>query len=300
MVLLMVLAGACFCSADSSPKSDESENANDPKQGPKIELGYRENNFTRNSIEDFMYFVPMISPVKVTIESSMDNSQYAVIKDYKKEQTGSSFKVYCEFEMKGQGSYQNNFDPASIIERGIRHFDKPKPLTNILEYIKFEGAGTGSLVIRGSYKDGEKIVEAVDVNFNAGGGRSPVTVGLYSVKPNKEGEYLYKNRYDSKVARINKLTFRRYADEKVPEMGIELNSFGKNEQDAGSLWGALKGAIANLFIDPLEVNPKGNKSMLDFGLALANKKDMFQFPHAENLVETDTKVAEADEGESTG
>jgi hypothetical protein len=48
-------------------------------------------------------------------------------------------------------------------------------------------------------------------------------------------------------------------------------------------WGKLKGAIANLFIKPLEIDKLGNDTMLDFGCALFNEKETFTFPNAKNL-----------------
>jgi len=46
----------------------------------------------------------------------------------------------------------------------------------------------------------------------------------------------------------------------------------------------VKGKFANLLIKPISVSRIGNDSMIDFGLAVAEKKGSYTFPVAENLV----------------
>jgi hypothetical protein len=50
--------------------------------------------------------------------------------------------------------------------------------------------------------------------------------------------------------------------------------------------GRIKGAAANVFIDPLPVEIAGNNTMLNFGLALSTGATSFTFPRAAHLVES--------------
>jgi hypothetical protein len=70
-------------------------------------------------------------------------------------------------------------------------------------------------------------------------------------------------------------------------MGIKLASIDKASTPNGFLAG-VKGAIANLFINPPRVDKLGNDTMLDFGYALLNEKPAFAFPKAKNLRENKT------------
>ncbi|HEY5042843.1 MAG TPA: hypothetical protein VIK53_12660 [Verrucomicrobiae bacterium] len=59
-------------------------------------------------------------------------------------------------------------------------------------------------------------------------------------------------------------------------------------KDAGdTLWqnfvGRLKGVTVNLFLPPLKIEAEGQKTMLDFGRALATEKPAITFPHATRL-----------------
>ena len=72
-------------------------------------------------------------------------------------------------------------------------------------------------------------------------------------------------------------------------MGITIASIAKKNGSAG-IWGKIKGAIANMFIEPLNVTELGNNTMLEFGEALFQKKATFTFPKATNIKEN--KVVE--------
>jgi hypothetical protein len=119
------------------------------------------------------------------------------------------------------------------------------------------------------------------MQFNARGHKSPVTIGLYDIKP-KDGKYKYENRSNEIVVRVNTLNFKK--TEQTPKMGIEIASIAKKGKSAG-LFGWIKGAIANLLIKPLEVTKLGNTTMLEFGEALLQKKPAFTFPKTENIKE---------------
>jgi hypothetical protein len=86
------------------------------------------------------------------------------------------------------------------------------------------------------------------------------------------------------VARVNMLTFKRNPG--PPKMEVSLGSIKRADASDG-LWqnflGGLKGVTANFFLPPLNIEPEGQQTMLDFGLALASKKSDFSFPEATRL-----------------
>jgi hypothetical protein len=124
------------------------------------------------------------------------------------------------------------------------------------------------------------------MQYNANGHKSPVTIGLYDIKP-KNGEYKYENRSNESVVRVNSLVFKK--TEQAPRMGITIASIAKEGNSAG-LFGWIKGAIANMFIEPIKVTKHGNNTMLEFGEALFQKNATFTFPKAKNIKES--KVVE--------
>ena len=63
----------------------------------------------------------------------------------------------------------------------------------MLDYIKFDGEGFGRLEIKGAMTGSTPTVTEVAMQFNARGHKSPVTIGLYDIKP-KDGQYKYENR----------------------------------------------------------------------------------------------------------
>ncbi len=75
-------------------------------------------------------------------------------------------------------------------------------------------------------------------------------------------------------------------------MGITIASIAKKNESAG-FFGRIKGAIANMFIEPLKVTKLGNNTMLEFGEALFQKKTTFTFPKAKNIKEN--KVVKIDQ-----
>lgn len=254
--------------------------------GPTILLGYSKEDMKINPISSFMYFVPLISPTLVDRETSADNEQQTGIISYKTKVTSRSFHLACEFEILGKGFHKNTFDPAGTIEANIGVLKKGESLTNALDYIKLEGEGLGRIEVEGTMTGSTPDVTEVRIHFNARGRRSPVTVGLYDIKP-LDGEYKYENRSNEIVARVNSLVFRK--TEKTPRMGIKVASIAKKSESAG-LFGVLKGALANLLITPPKVAGLGNETMLSFGLALLRQEPAFTFPAATNIKE-DRRVA---------
>jgi hypothetical protein len=247
--------------------------------GPTVYLDYEDRQQGDNSVAAFMYFVPMISTVLVESDSSPQNAQKARIVSCRRTSDGEKFKVACEFIMWGQGHHETFFDTEDIIAKDQDNVPKGRPLKNIIEYIRFEGPGRGRIEVKGEKVNGIEQVTDVKVVFNHNGSVSPVTIGLYSMRP-QDGQYKFENRYDTKKARVNTISFEATEDD--PRMDIELASLGGRCEKEG-FYSRLKGKIANLFIQPVRISPEGNRAMLNFGYALYKKQTSFTFPKARNL-----------------
>ncbi len=274
------MSSALCSSKQTSPATNaEKTKARTRLTGPTVYLDYEDQQQKDNSVASFMYFVPMISTVLVESDSSSQNTQKVQIVSSQRTSNDKQFKVVCEFEIWGRGHHENFFDFGDIIAKDQDFVPKGKPLKNIIEYIRFEGPGSGRIEVKGEKVNGAEKVTDVKVVFNNNGNPSPVTVGLYSIRP-EDGQYKFENRYDTKTARVNALSFEATEDEQ--RMDIQLASLGNRCAKEG-FYSRLKGKIANLFIEPVRINPQGNKAMLDFGHALYQKQASFTFPKAENL-----------------
>jgi hypothetical protein len=233
-----------------------------------------------NPLNEFMYFVPLISPVEVTNQRSEDNKQVGYVTSYQRQINADTFIVSCEFTMQGAGHNINDFDKKAMIARNEKDVKNGKPIRNILDYIKFNGEGMGRIDVYGTISNRVRTVTRVEVHFNVGEAQSPVYAGLYSIEPNN-GKYLYENRYGMKVARVNTLIFTKDGD--VPRMDIKVDAVGTMEDEMG-IMGRIIGVIANMIIQPLEISKIGNDEMLKLGLALSESKETFTFPKAQNLI----------------
>jgi len=287
-VTALVLIALVSCSFNSLLANDSQNKATDKivsdkdANGPTVELSYGKGEEKINSTPNFMYFVPLISPTLVDSQTSKDNGQLSTVISRKVNIRGNNFNIECEFQMWGKGTYQNTFDSRQMIKRNMGKLDGKKPLKHVLNYIKFDGQGYGIISAEGQIIDSKPVITKVVVDFSSRKDKSPVTIGLYSVNP-VDGEYKYENNFGKIVARINTLTFVR--TEETPMMALKVASIANNEASNG-FWGSLKGMIANFFIDPISINPKGNDTMLDFGLALYEGQKSYTFPIAENLKKT--------------
>jgi hypothetical protein len=264
----------------SASLADGNDAAKD-SNGPTMIMSYSKQKFIKNPIESFMYFVPLIAPTLVDNISSVNNEQQVGIISYEKKVTSKSFYLACDFEVLGSGFHMNTFDFAGMIAAHTDELKKGESLTDMLDYIKFNGEGFGCLEIKGTITGSTPTVTEVAMQFNARGHKSPVTIGLYDIKP-KDGQYKYENRSNRIVARVNSLVFKK--TEKTPRMGIIVASISDAEESEGLISG-IKGCIANLLITQPEVTKLGNTTMLEFGDALLKKNAMFTFPRAENLRE---------------
>jgi hypothetical protein len=278
------MAGVGISSDPNNPArgigSEPAADVNDANGPPTVMLSYSRRTFEKNPISSFMYFVPLISPTFVDRETSANNEQQVGIVSYERTVTSNYFYVTCEFELLGKGFHKNIFDPAGMIVEHTGELKEGESLTDTLDYIKFEGEGFGRIEVKGTVTGSTPTVTEVDIHFNARDQKSPVTLGLYSVKP-QNGQYKYENRYNEIIVRVDTLTFKK---SKAPRMGIEIASIHKKTEDE-SLWGSVKAVIANFFIDPPRVTKLGNETMLNFGYALLKQKPAFTFPKAKNLRE---------------
>lgn len=285
-ILLLMTCAAISSETNSNISINESvtdgNDAIDDSNGPTILLSYNKEMVEKNPIFSFAYFIPLISPALVDREISVNNEQQVGIILSKRKVKSKSFYVACEFKMMGKGFHKNTFDSAGMIARNTSDLKEGEPLTNMLDYINFEGEGVGLIEVKGTITGSTQTVTEVDVCFNSKGHKSPVTIGLYSVKP-QDGQYKYENRYNEIVARVNTLSFKKTED--IPKMGIEIASVRK-KTDAENLWGSIKGLIANFFIKPLEVDKLGNDSMLNFGYSILKQEPVFTFPKAKNIKQT--------------
>ena len=111
----------------------------------------------------------------------MRTSQRVSVVSYEKKVTSKSFHVDCEFEIKGSGFSRYTFDPTGIIALKIAESKKSNPdsLSNLLDYIHFEGEGFGIIQIKGTINGSIQTVTEVNLEFNARGHKSPVVIGLY-------------------------------------------------------------------------------------------------------------------------
>jgi hypothetical protein len=261
--------------------------------GPTILLGYSKDDIKLNSICSFAYFVPLISPTLVDRETSADNEQQIRGISYERKVTSDSFDVTCEFEISGNGFHTNVFDPAGMIESHTGQLKKGESLTEMLDYIRFEGEGFGWIEVKGTMTDSRPTVTEVYLQFNGRGHKSPVTVGIYDVKP-RGGQYKYENRSNEMVARVNSLVFKK--TDGTPTMAIKIASLARKNKRAG-LFAGIKGAIANAFITPPEITKLGNDTMLNFGYAVLNKEPTFTFPRAVNVKEDKRVPMDKDDGD---
>ncbi len=259
--------------------------AKDEDAGPVLKMGYDQRPFEKNPIAAFMYFVPLIATTPVDRQTSAGNSQEVAVVSFKRKSDARTFTASCEFEMRGSGFHRVTFDAPDVILRQHREFKENATLTSLLDYLQFEGEGLGSIDIKGTIKDAKATVTEVRVRFNMRGRKSPVTIGLYDLKP-KDGQYTYENRSNQIVARVNAITFKRSSS--APTMGVVVASITKAGTAARFL-SRIKGAIANLLIRPPKIKELGNDTMLDFGLALFDQEPEFRFPLADNI-RTDTTV----------
>ncbi len=270
--------GAAHASGASVPKWDRMDGES---SGPTVRLNYSTGTFEENPISSFLYFIPLIALTRVDTQTSADNNQTVRVISYERKITANSFQVVCKFEIRGKGFHKSIFEPAGMITTHTAELKGNELLARTLDYIKFEGEGVGRIEVEGTIDNSMETVTEVKLQFNPRGGKSPVTIGLYDIKP-KDGQYRYENRSNEMVARVNTLTFKK--SKRLPRLGVRVASITKATKSHG-LIARIKGTIANLLIKPPKIDRLGNETMLNFGYAILKQEPEFTFPKARNIKE---------------
>ena len=248
--------------------------------GPTLRLDCAGGPSAENSMADFMYFVPLISPEPVVATTDPTANHRVRVLSNTRRFKGATFQVTCDFEFSGNGYERNVFDYNREIHRHEEQLKRGRLLPHVLTAIDVEGPGRGTIEIEGTQTNGAQTVAEVRMRFNAHGRSSPVTIALRDIRYS-DGAFRPVNEV---IARVNTLTFQRKPG--PPKMEVSVASV--KPKDAGdSSWQSLKGSLeamaVNLLIPPLDVDARGHQAMLDFGLALAAQAATFTFPYAENL-----------------
>jgi hypothetical protein len=248
--------------------------------GPTLRLQAGSRETTANPVASFMYFVPLISPEPVTAVSTAGSTQATRITSVKRQQSGNSFTATCDIEFTGQGAQQSVFDPARQIKRHEQQLKAGGVLDHQLRSITVSGPGHGRLEVEGTVNNGVPTVTQVRLRFNAEGQGSPVSIGMSDIRYTA-GKY---RQVNDVVAKVNSLTFHRNGG--TPKMEVSVASV-KNKGAGDNLWSnfkaSLKGAAANMLIQPLSIELAGHDAMMEFGQALAAGAPSFTFPLAKNL-----------------
>ncbi len=258
--------------------------------GPELRLGYHPEAGQANPVDCFMYFVPLTSPTSVTVSTAPGTTFSANIISWKRRQNGNTVRVECDFEVTGSGSYSAMYDSTEMIQKQFTHDKKKKStkeITKLLEWIRLSGACQGRIECIGTV-DGEEVqMDSIEVSFNRDNSKSPVEVSIYDV-PRKKGQFLYANRKNCQVARVNALKFQRTEDG-TPRMSVEIASIKQAEKKEG-FFSHLTAMIANILSTSTAVAPVGNSTMMDFGTALYQKQPAFTFPKAANIKQLQTSA----------
>lgn len=248
--------------------------------GPVLRLDYQPDSIPSNPVDCFMYFVPLTSPTPVTIATDPSTTFRASITSWETKQKGSTVFVECDFEVIGQGGYCATYIPDEMIRHSLSRKQKAKEITKLLEWIRLDGPCLGRIEGYGKVIDGKIQMKSVEVSFNRNNSQSPVHVSIYDI-PRVNGEFVYENRINRQIARVNSLGFK-CDDDGSPRMSVEIASLKKPEKKEG-FFSCLTAMIANILMTSTPVAPVGNTTMMDFGVALYEKEPVFMFPAALNI-----------------
>lgn len=248
--------------------------------GPKLRLDYQPETISSNPVHAFMYFVPLTSPTSVAVATDPGTTFSASITSWKTTRKGGTIHVSCDFEVIGQGGYRASYNSEEMIRHTLSREENAKEITRLLEWIRLDGPCLGRIQGYGKAVGDNIQMESIEVCFNRDNSKSPVQASIYDI-PKVKGEFLYENRINCQVARINSLTFS-CDDEGSPYMGVEIASVRKSAKGEG-LFSRLTAMIANILSTSTPVAPAGNTAVMDFGVALYEKKPVFTFPAAANI-----------------
>lgn len=272
--LLIVLTASGYAG------SIHTETSGNLSRGPALRLDYQPDSIPSNPVDCFMYFVPLTSPTAVAVSTEPGTTFCASITSWETKQRGSTAYVKCDFEVIGQGSYCATYVPDEMIRHSLSRKRKAKEITKLLEWIRLDGPCLGRIEGYGKVIDGKIQMKSVEVSFNRDNSQSPVHVSIYDI-PRVKGKFIYENRINRQIARVNSLGFK-CDDDGSPRMSVEIASLKKAEEKEG-FFSCLTAMIANILMTSTPVAPVGNTTMMDFGVALYEKEPVFMFPAALNI-----------------
>ncbi len=246
--------------------------------GPTLNLGYVPE-AQGNTVDSFMYFVPLVCPGKVMVFTDPNNTFTAKVISHSSSRRDSILTTQCIFVISGAGLYEAVLDIDDMIAFNTKHTKAPKTMRNLLESIHVEKPFTGRLDVQAKEVGGQLQIQNFSVRFDLAG-KSPVSASLYEI-PYLENAYLSKNMLRTRRIRVNAMNFT-VAPGKPPVMGVEVGAIspiGKED----SLLSSLKAFLANCLLPEIPIPDLGGQTMADFGVALVNRKETFTFPLAQNL-----------------
>ena len=139
-----------------------------------------------------MYFVPLVAPIPLIWKSAPITSSRHGILSYDKKVTQKTFYVTANLKCREWLFHKYTFDAPEVIIATFRAEMKAgETLTQTpLIILSLKDEGMGRIEVKGTIDDSVKTVTEVKTHFNAGGLKSPVTIGLYDVEP-ENGQYNY-------------------------------------------------------------------------------------------------------------
>jgi hypothetical protein len=282
-LLFIIITGLCLQSGLYAEAAQNEAGSQQFMTGPTLQLNY-DSNTKINPVYNFMYFIPLTSPTSVSVEMAEGTTFTAHLTSWKKKQSKNTVFVECDFKVVGEGAYSVIYDPNEMIGTKINckdYDENDKKISTLLEWIRLDGPCLGHVKAVGVI-DGDNVrMDSIDVSFNRDGTKSPVQVSLYDIV-RKDNKFTLDNRVNGQVARINTIKFQRTQDS--PEMSVEIASLTKNQGKEGFL-SRLTAMVANILSTSTPISEVGNDTMMDFGLALYQKQDLFVFPRAVNVKE---------------
>ena len=281
--LLYIIIAGLVLQTGLLAKTVENDSYSQLMTGPTLQLNY-DSKTKQNPVYNFMYFIPLTSPTSVSVEMAEGTTFTAHLTSWEKKQVKNTVFVECDFKVVGKGAYSVIYDPNEMIGTKInrKEYDKgDKKIDTLLEWIRLDGPCLGHVKAVGTV-DGDNVqMDSILVSFNRDGTKSPVQVSIYDIL-RKDNTFEYENRSNCQVARINTIKFQR--TEKSPEMSVEIASLTKGKGKEGFM-SHLTAFVANILSTSTPISEVGNDTMMDFGLALYEKQDLFVFPRALNVKE---------------
>jgi len=248
--------------------------------GPALHLDYGSQSSLSNPVDCFMYFVPLTSLTSLAVTTEPGTTFSADITSWETKQQGNTIRVQCDFQITGNGVYCASYCPQEMIQGQLANKPNAKEVTKLLEWIRLDGPCLGRIEGIGKIINDNIQMESIEVSFNRNDSRSPVEVSIYDV-PLKAGEFLFENRKNCLVARVNSLKFKQ-EENGTPRMSVEIASLKKQKGKEG-IFSRLTAIIANAFLTSTPIAETGNEALMDFGTALYKKQPVFKFPYASNV-----------------